>query len=92
MRDVLPFVILVKAIEFLIKLKGDTPTVLCILLNNSVPVHEYNQGAIVLAVDLKMRPRMKHIVIKYYHFRSFFANGDIDIQYIDTKEHIPDIL
>ena len=92
MGYVLPFVSLMKDMDFVLKLQGYTPTVLCILLNNSVPVHEYNQGAIVLAVDLKMRPRMKHIVIKYYHFRSFFANGDIDIQYIDTKEHIPDIL
>ena len=38
-----------------------------------------------------MRPRTKHIVIKYHHFWSFSANGGVDIKHVDTKEQIKDI-
>ena len=34
---------------------------------------------------------MKHIVIKYHHFQSFVANGDVEIKHVDTKEYIADI-
>ena len=88
MRDVLPFVILVKAIEFLIKLKGDTPTVLCIIIKNPVTVYEDNQGAIALAVSTQMQPRTNHIAIKYHHFWSFAKNFNVYIKHIDTKEQI----
>ena len=39
-----------------------------------------------------MRPRPKHIEIKYHHIRIFVASGDVEIQYIDTKEQMVDIL
>ena len=29
--------------------------------------------------------------IKYHHFRSFVMNDDVEIQHINTKEHITDI-
>ena len=38
-----------------------------------------------------MRPCTKHIAIKYHHFRSFIANGDVEIKHVDTKEHKSDI-
>ena len=60
-------------------------------LKNPVTVHEYNQGAITLAVDLQIRPFTKHTTIKHHHFWSFITNGDIEIQHIDTKEQITDI-
>ena len=53
-----------------------------------VTVHEYNQGGISLAFAPQMRPHTKHIYIKYRPFWSFVAYGDVEIQYIDTKEHI----
>ena len=34
---------------------------------------------------------MKHIAIKYHHFRSFLTNYDAEIKHVDTKENIVDI-
>ena len=34
MRDILPFVSLMKEIDFVLKLQGDAPTVLCSLFEN----------------------------------------------------------
>ena len=61
------------------------------LFGNIVTVHEDNQGEISLPVTPQMRLSMTHIVIKYHHFRSFAANGDVEIQHIGTKEQIVDI-
>ena len=44
-----------------------------------------------LAVALQIKPRTKHIAIKYHHFCIFITNGDVEIQNIYTKEHIVDI-
>ena len=44
MRDVLPFVSLMKDIEFLLKLQGDNPTVLWSIKKNTVTVDKDNQG------------------------------------------------
>ena len=49
-------------------------------------VHKDNQGEIALVISTKMWPHTKHIAINYQHFRSFVANGDIEIKHIDTKE------
>jgi hypothetical protein len=43
---------------------GDPPTVKCKLF-------EDNSGAMTLAKSPAMRPRTKHINVKYHHFRSF---------------------
>ena len=72
-RDVLPFVSIMKEIDFVIKLQADTPTVLCSIFKNPVTVYEDNQEEIALAVSLKMRPRTKHIATRYHHFRIFFC-------------------
>ena len=94
MRDVLPFLSLMKKIEFLLKLQGDTPAVLCSLFEKPVtPVTVYgdNQGAILLAVSPQMQPRTKHIAIRYHHFRRFVANSGVKIKHVDTKEQIEGI-
>ena len=44
-----------------------------------------NQVVIALALYLQIQPHTKHIAIKYYHFRSFVANGDIKINHVNTK-------
>ena len=77
-----------KEIELVLKLQGDTPEVLCSIFEHTV---KDNQGAIALAVYLQIRPWMKHIAIKYHHFRIFVTNGDVKIKYVDTKEQIADI-
>ena len=94
MRYVLHFVSPIKEIEFILKIQGDTMTVLCSLFEKPVTpltVYEDNQGAIGLVVSPHMRSRTKHIAIKYHHFCSFVANGDVKINHFNTKEQIMDI-
>ena len=91
MREVLPFVSLMKEIEFVLKLQRDTLTVLCSLFENPFTVYKDNQGAIVLAVSPQMQPHTKHITIKYHNFWSFLVNVDVEIKHVDTKEQIATI-
>ena len=58
MSDSLPFVSLTKESEFILKLQGDTLTVLCSLFENPVIVYKYYQGVIALAVSPQIRPHM----------------------------------
>ena len=90
-RDVLPFVSLMKKIESVLKLQGDTLTVLCSIFENPVTVYEENQGAVALTVSLQMLPCKKHIMINYHHLQIFVVNSDVEIKHVDTKEHIADI-
>ena len=84
MRDLIPMRTLLTKLASLMKLEiGKTTT--------HSTVFEDNKGCIELANAPKMRPRTKHISIKYYHFRSHVANGDIKIQWIDTKNQLADI-
>ena len=52
---------------------------------------EDNTGALELANVPKMRPRTKHINIKYHHFRHHVDRGDISVQHVGTQEQIADI-
>jgi hypothetical protein len=61
------------------------PTVKCTLF-------EDNSGALTLARAPAMRPRTKHINIKYHHFRMHVASGAIDIQKIGTEDQPADML
>ena len=54
-------------------------------------VFEDNKGAEELANVPKMRPRTKHIAVKYHHFRSHVANGSIKVLRIGTKDQLADI-
>ena len=54
-------------------------------------VFEDNKGCVELANAPKMRPRTKHIALKYHHFRSHVASGDVKIKWIDTKHQLADI-
>jgi hypothetical protein len=84
MRDLIPMRTLLTELASLTKLKiGDTIT--------HSTVFEDNKGCVELANAPKMRPRTKHIAIKYHHFRSHVACGDIKIQWIDTKHQLADI-
>eukprot|EP00957_Ditylum_brightwellii_P008323 630092-Ditylum_brightwellii.AAC.1 len=49
-------------------------------------VFEDNNGCIELAKCPRMRPRTKHIAIKYHHFRSKVKDGSIRIERIDTHD------
>jgi hypothetical protein len=86
LRHVIPLINLAK--EF--KQKGlmlfsDPPKIHCKLF-------EDNSGAIELANVPKMRPRTKHINVKYHHFRDYVENEDISINKIDTADQPADML
>ena len=84
MRDVIPTVQLLKEFSETFSLDSKQPTIKCTLF-------EDNNGAIELATAPKMRPRTKHIALKYHHFREHVRNGTVKIQRIDTAEQIADI-
>ena len=84
MRDLIPMRILLTELASLMKLEiGKTTT--------HSAVFEDNKGCIKLANAPKMPTRTNHISIKYHHFRYHVANGDIKIQWIDTKNQLADI-
>ena len=63
--------------------------------NDSTPhcvVHEDNMGALEMARLHKMRPRTKHINIKYHHFREQVDQGRISVMHVDTKDQRADAL
>ena len=45
-----------------------------------------NNGVLELVEAPKIRPRTKHIVIKYYHFRAHVESRKISIMPIDTTQ------
>jgi hypothetical protein len=66
-------------------------------LNNDIPeVHctfyEDNIGALEMARLPKMRPRTKHLNVKYHHFREAVANKLITFHYIQSRLQLADIL
>ena len=54
-------------------------------------VFEDNNGALELAKCPRMRPRTKHIAIKYHHFREHVTSGNIKVESIDTSVQVADI-
>jgi hypothetical protein len=53
---------------------------------------EDNSGALELAQLPKMRPRTRHINVKYHHFREAVAKGQIKGQHVCTHEQLGDAL
>ena len=54
-------------------------------------IFEDNTGALYLAVELKYRPRTKHICLKYHHFCQYDKNKTITIKVISTNEQQAEI-
>ena len=54
-------------------------------------IFEDNNSCIELVKCPKMRPRTKHIGLKYHHFRSKVKEGMISVNYISTHKQIADI-
>ena len=52
---------------------------------------EDNSGALELARLPKMRPRTKHINLKYHHFREYVRIGKIFVYPISTIDQVADI-
>ena len=84
MREVIPFLNLLKEISGVFDLKMTTPVFNC-------KVWEDNESCIKVATSPKFTPRTKHIAIKYHHFRRFVQDKTVTIHSIDTSEQIADI-
>ena len=85
LRDVIPIMELVKeTAKFGIDMNQDAPEVHC-------KAFEDNSGALEIAKEYKIRPRTKHINIRYHHFREHVARGEISIHAISTQDQIADI-
>jgi hypothetical protein len=85
MREVIPLTeLMMEAQKYKIDVKCPKATVHC-------RVFEDNTGAIELAKVPKMRPRTKHLNIKYHHFREHVRKGTVSIQAVSTTEQIADI-
>ena len=86
MREVLPIMWLMEeAGQQGIAMLNAKPKIHC-------KVFEDNAGAIEIANIPKMRPRTKHLNIKYHHFREEVKKGTISIYYTRTEDQIADIL
>ena len=84
MREVIPFLELMKEIASLFGLLTREPISKC-------TVWEDNESCITVAKTPKCTPHTKHIVIKYHHFCRFVSDGTIIIKSIDTTEQLADI-
>ena len=54
-------------------------------------IFEDNNSCIELVKCPKMRPRTKHIGLKYHHFRSKVKQGMVTIKYVNTQDQIADM-
>ena len=84
MGEIIPMMEHLLKLEKMLKIESKRPIVKC-------KVFEDNNGAIELAKALKIRPRTKHIALKYHHFREQVRKGMIEINPIDTLEQVGDI-
>ena len=85
MREVIPIMwLLNEAKDMGIPVMNQQPKVMC-------KVFEDNAGAIEIANVPKMRPRTKHLNIKYHHFREEVKKGNISVYHVGTKEQVADI-
>ena len=86
MREAIPLIKLLNEIKGSIRISEDSrPELRC-------TVFEDNNGCIELEKCPRLRPRTKHIAIKYHHFRSKVEEGIIRILGIDTKDQQADLL
>ena len=86
LRHVIPLMELVKELQSKDVLSTDqNPRVHCKLF-------EDNSGAIEMANVPKIRPRTKHINVKYHHFREYISTHQVYILKIDTEDQPDDIL
>ena len=84
MRDVILLMTIIEELSDVFNLKREKPKIFC-------TVFEDNNGALELAKTPRMRPRTKHISLKYHHFRQQVKDGKVKIEAIDTKVQIADI-
>jgi hypothetical protein len=85
LREVIPLLRLINELKNAgVTLPHNVPKVHCKLF-------EDNSGALEMAKSPKLRPRTKHINLKYHQFREDVENGDVSIHKVDTTEQMADI-
>ena len=84
LRDVIPLIELLRELSESFPFEPSTPVIHCTM-------HEDNKGCIDLVETPKMRPRTKHIALKYHHFRTFVKNKTVSVRYCETALQIADI-
>jgi hypothetical protein len=85
LREVLPLMELVTELKTAgFDVPGANPQVHC-------TAFEDNNGALEMAQTPKMRPRTKHLNIKYHHFREAVRMGKVSIRSVKTLDQIADI-
>lgn len=85
LREVLPMTNLIQELrENGFDIGGTLPRIHC-------KVFEDNSGAIEMAKVPKLRPRTKHINIKYHHFRKAVADGLVTIHAVRSENQLADI-
>jgi hypothetical protein len=85
LREVTPIISLLKELNANgFNINSTTPKIMC-------HVFEDNDGALEMARTPKLRPRTKHINIKYHHFREAVYNGDVEIHRIDITKQLASI-
>ena len=54
-------------------------------INTYSTLFKNNAGTLQLTTEPKYRPRIKHICIKYHHFRQYIKKKIVSIRAIDTN-------
>ena len=75
---------LIQELKEVLPIEDDKPKIHC-------TIFEDNNSCIVLVKFPKMRPRIKHICLKYHHFRSKVKQSVITVNYIDTLNQTANI-
>jgi hypothetical protein len=84
LRDLIPLRTIFKELSAICKIPSSQ-------VNTHSTVFEDNKGCVDLIAAPTMRPRSRHIAIKYHHFREYVKRGDIKIQWISTDQQLADI-
>ena len=86
MRDVIPIMELIEeATKYGIPMNTVKPEVRC-------KIFEDNSGVVEMVQVPKMRPRTKHLNIKYHHFRELVREGKVTIHQVPTDEQLADMM
>jgi hypothetical protein len=85
-REILPLISLAKeAAKMKVIKRIEAPKIRC-------KIFEDNMGAVEMANVPKMRPRTKHLNIKYHFFRQFVTKGILIVEHIAGALQVADIL
>ena len=78
LHEVIPLMTVMDELNEVYPLLMETPQFYC-------KVWEDNQSCIAMATSQKFTLRMKHIALKYHHFKGHVKLGRIQINYIHTE-------